>query len=139
MITKPDAKQATSRATNDRSSHEACVDISRQQVVLFRCHRAPAVSAHSLLPICTSREQHRANANTSSSPVNIELAPTISADKPCRISNALARLLKHTFGQNVRQERDVQGHPSHSAYATRSRALLATGRPRTPCRWAPLT
>lgn len=42
----------------------------------------PAVSAHSLLPICTNREHALANANTSSSPVNIELLPTTSVDKP---------------------------------------------------------
>lgn len=49
----------------------------------LHCHRTPAVSAHSLLPIWTNLEQQRANAKSSSSPVNIELAPTVSLDKPC--------------------------------------------------------
>ena len=45
-------------------------------------YRIPAVSAHSLLPICTRREQQRAKAKTSSSPVNMEVALTTSVDKP---------------------------------------------------------
>ena len=48
-------------------------------------YRIPAVSAHSLLPICTRREQQRANAKTSSSPVNIELALTTSFERPYRM------------------------------------------------------
>ena len=47
-----------------------------------RAQKRPAVSAHSLLPICTSREQALANANTSSSPVNMELVPTMSLESP---------------------------------------------------------
>jgi hypothetical protein len=42
----------------------------------------PAVSAHSLLPISTRREQQRAKAKTSSSPVNMELALTTSLERP---------------------------------------------------------
>jgi hypothetical protein len=42
----------------------------------------PELSAHCLLPISTRREQHRANANISSSPVNIDEAPTTSAGNP---------------------------------------------------------
>jgi len=45
-------------------------------------HFVQAISAHSLLPISTRREQARANAKTSSSPVNIELPPTMSVDSP---------------------------------------------------------
>jgi len=46
------------------------------------CYDIPAVSAHSLEPICTNREHALANANTSSSPEKIELLPMISFDKP---------------------------------------------------------
>lgn len=45
-------------------------------------HEAPAVSAHSLLPICTNREQHRANANNSSSPLKMELEMIMSPGRP---------------------------------------------------------
>lgn len=45
-------------------------------------YEAPAVSAHSLLPICTNREQHRAKANNSSSPLKMELEMTISPGRP---------------------------------------------------------
>jgi hypothetical protein len=58
----------------------------REKSGFYRC---PAVSAHSLLPICTNREHALANANTSSSPVNIELLPTVSVDNPyfwCEVS-----------------------------------------------------
>lgn len=37
----------------------------------------PALSAHSLVPICTNLEHALANAKTSSSPENNELVPTL--------------------------------------------------------------
>lgn len=59
-----------------------CATVYPSIKLKHQAQRAPAVSAHSLLPIWTSREQHRANANSSSSPVNMELAPTRSLGKP---------------------------------------------------------
>lgn len=47
------------------------------------CYLIPACSIHSALPIWTNREQHRANANSSSSPLNMDAAPTTSAGRPC--------------------------------------------------------
>lgn len=43
----------------------------------------PASPIHSALPISTNLEQHRANAKISSSPLNIDAPPTISAGRPC--------------------------------------------------------
>jgi len=70
----------------------------------LRVYFNPAVSAHSLLPICTRREQARANAKTSSSPVNMEVAPTTSFDRPWSIARMISAILTYT-------ERDLQGHP----------------------------
>ena len=54
-------------------------------IAVASCYEAPAVSAHSLLPICTNREQHRAKANSSSSPLKMELEMTMSPGRPYSI------------------------------------------------------
>ena len=50
-------------------------------------HWCPEVSAHSLLPICTNREQQRAKAKISSSPLNMELVPMTDSESPYRHSH----------------------------------------------------
>ena len=60
------------------------VRVRNVKALLYRiCYLIPACSIHSALPIWTNREQHRANANNSSSPLNMDAAPTTSAGRPC--------------------------------------------------------
>ena len=61
-------------------SKKVCRNV--QGGVVGPSHWCPEVSAHSLLPICTRREQHRANAKISSSPLKSEERPMSSRESP---------------------------------------------------------
>lgn len=110
-----------SRPINQMFSMSLCTGLKEHA----RSCYCTAVSAHSLLPMCTRREQARANANISSSPVNIALEPTTSGDRPCTETQMMLK----------EEGEDPLDHPSRFAYGLRCPPLIPQTHQRIPGIW----